>query len=191
MQMAFESITGRKTMNIKRSEFARTGQLRFLKCVQRGAMQTILQEKWERIMGLGDGEPMFEWRDVETVEDAYCRIKDSNLGKRRALPTDPAPEKAPPSNEEMIAFAQHMQTMAKEEAPTLVARKEPTIMSFPVALGLIIQEGRKFQPRKYKRFDTYYFWGDVLDVPCLKNSEGEEVRPNSWLMNAEWIEVER
>lgn len=32
----------------------------------------------------------------------------------------------------------------------------------------------------------YYFWGDVLDVPCLKNSLGEEVRPNSWLMRAEW-----
>ena len=59
-------------------------------------------------------------------------------------------------------------------------------MRFFQALEAMQLRGAKARPIGQKDPEVYYFWGDVLDIPCLKNSLGHEVRPNSWLMRAEW-----
>lgn len=57
-------------------------------------------------------------------------------------------------------------------------------MKFYEALREMQENGKRcYIPRHPGK---HYYWGDVLDIPCLKNSLGEEVLANSYIMNADW-----
>ncbi len=59
-------------------------------------------------------------------------------------------------------------------------------MKFWEALKLMQENPYKTKCRMVRWPEIYYYYGDVLDIPCLKDSNGAEVFANSCKMNNDW-----
>ena len=63
--------------------------------------------------------------------------------------------------------------------------RKGVFVKFWEALKVMQEDGKRCYVKSEP--NIFYYWGDVLNIPCLKDSQGREILVNSWYMMQEWL----